>query len=167
VLSGTVEFGGIVYPAYRLFALVASTAIVACIWLFLRRTRHGLAIRAGVHNREMVDALGVNISRIFTAVFVLGAVLAAVAGVLIAPIRSIYPELGNDMIISALIVVVVGGMGSFEGAVVGSLLLGLIESLGALFLPRGFVQVPSYVLVALILLLRPAGLLGERELVRH
>lgn len=160
ILSGVLKLGEISYPIYRLFVLFFSASMVVMIWLLLRRSNFGLIIRAGTYDREMVDALGIDVSRIFTMVFVFGSVLAAVAGVVVAPMRSVHPEMGIEVIIDAFIAVIIGGMGSFPGAVVGALALGLAEVLGILFIPS-FAKAAIYIVVVIILLTRPAGLFGE------
>lgn len=161
--KGLVNLGFMYYPTYRLFVLLASAVVVAVTWLFLRMTSFGLIMRAGVYDPQIVSALGINLPRIFTKVFAFGAVLAAIAGVIVAPMRSVAPEMGNLVIIDAFIVLVIGGMGSFRGAVVGALLLGISQSLGALVVP-GFAQIMVYVVMAAVLLVRPQGLFGEAQL---
>lgn len=161
-LAGSVTFLGIRYPTYRLVVLLIALCLAGTIWFVLRRTNIGLIIRSGVQDREMVDALGVNVQRVFTGVFVVGTMLAALAGVLIGPLWSVHPDMGNEVIVYAFIAVIVGGMGSVGGAVAGALLVGLAELLGALVIP-GMAKAAVYVIVALVLLVRPAGLFGTER----
>lgn len=161
-LAGSVTFLGIQYPTYRLVVLLIALCLAGTIWFVLRRTNIGLIIRSGVQDREMVDALGVNVQRVFTGVFVVGTMLAALAGVLIGPLWSVHPDMGNEVIVYAFIAVIVGGMGSVGGAVAGALLVGLAELLGALVIP-GMAKAAVYVIVALVLLVRPAGLFGTER----
>ena len=162
VLAGSVTFLGIQYPTYRLVVLVVALCLAGTIWFVLRRSNIGLIIRSGVQDREMVGALGVNVQRVFTGVFVVGTMLAALAGVLIGPLWSVHPDMGNEVIVYAFIAVIVGGMGSVGGAVVGALLVGVAELLGALVIP-GMAKAAVYVVVALVLLVRPAGLFGTER----
>lgn len=160
---GLVDLGFMLYPKYRLFVLLAGAMIVFATWLFLRKTNFGLIMRAGVHDPQIVGAMGINLPRIFTMVFTFAAMLAAVAGVIVSPMRSVQPEMGTAIIIDAFIVLVIGGMGSFRGAVVGALMLGISESMGALFIP-GFTKSLVYVVMVGVLLIRPQGLFGEAQL---
>jgi len=162
-VSGILRVGKFVYPEYRLFVLGFSATVVALIWLYLRRSRWGLVVRAAVHDPEMVAALGTNVKRAFTLVFVVGSALAALAGVVVSPLHSsIRPDMGMDVIIEAFIVVIIGGLGSFQGAVVGGLILGLAKTLGFIFVPR-LTEAVIFLVVAVVLIIRPAGLLGEAE----
>lgn len=161
-LSGSMGFLGIQYPTYRLVVLFVTIVVVGVVWLVLRRTNIGLIIRSGTHDREMVEALGINIRRVFTGVFVAGSMLAALAGVLIGPLRSVHPEMGTEVIVYAFIAVVVGGMGSVGGAVAGALLVGVAELLGALVIP-GMAKAVIYAIVVLVLLVRPTGLFGTER----
>jgi len=137
--------------------------LVLLIWLFLRRSRFGLIVRAGAQDAEMVDGLGINISSAFTSVFVLGSMLAAFAGVIVGPMYGVELAMGGKVIINAFIVVVIGGVGSFAGAVTGGLILGLTQVLGVLFFPSQ-ADATIYAVVVLILLFRPTGLFGEAQL---
>jgi branched-subunit amino acid ABC-type transport system permease component len=129
------------------------------VWFVLSRTDIGLIIRSGVHDRNMVDALGIDVRRVFTGVFVAGSMLAAVAGVLVGPLRSVNPDMANDVIVDAFIAVVVGGLGTVGGAVGGALFVGMAELLGALVIP-GMAKAAVYFAVVVIMLVRPAGLFG-------
>lgn len=160
---GMVNLGGILYPRYRLFILLFSGVVAIGVWWFLGRTEMGLVVRAGTYDPEMVNALGTNISRVFTLVFAFGAALAALAGVLVGPLTSVYPEMGIEIIIDAFVVLVIGGMGSFKGAVIGSLAVGLTASFGAAIWP-GLARGAIFVLMVAVLLVRPTGFFGKAEL---
>lgn len=159
-LSGVAEAAGRTYPVYRLFLLVIGPLIGGALWAFFHLTRWGKIVRAAAADREMAEGVGIRVPLLFTAVFALGAWLAALGGALAAPFQSLSPSMGEKIIIESFIVVVVGGMGSFPGAFLGALLLGLLESFGAVFLGRAQMAVP-YLLLALILLVRPRGLFGR------
>ncbi len=122
-----------IIPASVLFVLLFSATIAVILWITISRTKWGIVIRAGMHDLETVNAFGINIYRVFTIVFAIGAGLAALAGVIIGSMRAINPEMDFELLTSALLVVVIGGMGSFRGAVVGSLLLGITDAFGAQF----------------------------------
>lgn len=159
-VDGTLVVGPIAYPEYRAFLLVASTVVVAAIWLALSRTDFGILMTASAHDAEMVSALGVDVSRVFTVVFAAGAALAGLAGVLLGAQLGFQPTTGVAVIIEAFAVVVIGGLGSFRGAVVGALLVGLLEAYLALLTPA-LADLSVFVLMALVLLVRPSGLFGE------
>lgn len=161
MLAGSVAFLGIQYPAYRLAVLLVALIVAGLIWLVLRRTNVGLVIRSGTHDRDMVEALGINIRATFAGVFVVGTMLAALAGVLIGPLRSVHPQMGADVIVYAFIAVIVGGLGSVGGAVAGALLVGVAEVLGALIIP-GMAKAAIYVIVVVVLIVKPSGLFGSR-----
>ena len=158
--KGSVHFLGLDYPRFRLFVLLFSAAIATVLWVTISRTKWGIVIRAGMHDLETVNAFGINIYRVFTIVFAVGAGLAALAGVIIGSMRAINPEMDFELLTSALLVIVIGGMGSFRGAVVGSLLLGVTDAFGAQFFTR-HAKFTVWVLMVLVLLFRPEGLLKE------
>jgi branched-subunit amino acid ABC-type transport system permease component len=158
--KGYVHFLGLDYPRFRLFVLLFSAAIAAFLWITISRTKWGIVIRAGMYDLETVNAFGINIYRVFTIVFAVGAGLAALAGVVIGSMRAINPEMDFDLLTSALLVIVVGGMGSFRGAVVGSILLGVTDAFGAQFF-TATAKFTVWVLMVLVLLFRPEGLLKE------
>lgn len=158
-LSGTVDLLVLDYSVYRLFVIVIAGICVVGTYLFMSRTNYGLVIQAGTEDREMVDALGIDIERTYLIVFVFGAALAGLAGVLIAPIRSVYLHLGLDLLILSFVVVVVGGMGNFLGSIVSGLLIGLVIVSSGIVFPQ-VSSVIVYVLMAAILLVRPGGLFG-------
>ncbi len=179
VLSGAVTLpGGLVYPAFRL-AIIAIGALVAVglFWL-IGRTRLGIRIRAGEADREMIAALGVDIARLYTLVFALGAALAGLAGALVGSVQSVQVGMGEPVLILAFVTVVIGGIGSIKGALVGALLVGMTDTLGKALLPTffaGFMEASAatsvgsalasmliYVLMAVVLVVRPTGLYGAR-----
>lgn len=166
--KGLVNLGFMYYPTYRLFVLIAGALVVFLTWMFLRMTNFGLIMRAGVYDPQIVGAMGINLKKAFTKVFAFGAVLAAIAGVIVSPMRAVEPEMGNLIIIDAFIVLVIGGMGSFRGAVVGALVLGMSQSLGALIGEelgiRWLTEILVYLVMALVLLVRPQGLFGQAQL---
>lgn len=158
---GAVHLGEFVYSRYRLFTLGSAVAAILGLWLFLEKTRFGTIIRAGTRDAEMVRLLGIGLRPVFTAVFGIGIALAAVAGVLTAPLAGVHPAMGTDVGTAAFVVVTIGGLGSFWGSVLAGLLVGEIVSLSILFWPPA-AQASMYLLMAVILLVRPRGLLGER-----
>ena len=160
MLSGFIIWGPVLVTKYRLFVLVLTAAILFALWLFLQRTRYGRIIRAGSRDAEMVSMLGINLPRVFTFVFGLGTALAGAAGVLAAPLWSVVPSMAEGAIMPAFVVVTIGGLGSFGGAVVSGLLVGVSVALTIQFWPAASSAV-MYALMVLVLLLRPRGLLGE------
>jgi branched-chain amino acid transport system permease protein len=160
LLQGVVVAGDFVYPKYRLFVIGVGVAMAAVLGAVLEGTRLGAIVRAGSESAEMVSLLGLNIRRIFSLVFALGAATAALAGVLAAPIRGVDPFMGVEALGIAFVAVVVGGMGSFTGALVGGLLVGIVQSMMSTLWPPG-ANLMIYVAMALVLLLRPNGLLGR------
>jgi branched-chain amino acid transport system permease protein len=175
VLSGPVTLpGGIEYPAYRLAIIIIGLAVAAGLFWLVARTRLGVQIRAGEADREMIAALGVNISKLYTLVFALGAALAGLAGALVGAIQSVQVGMGEPVLILAFVVIVIGGIGSIKGAFVGALLVGLTDTLGRVLLPAAFgtfmepsaansigssvASMAIYILMAAVLVVRPAGL---------
>ena len=173
-LSGTVRILGINYPAYR-FAIIATGLVVAVfLWWLINRTRAGMLIRAGASDAPMVSALGVNIKLLNTAIFGLGAGLAGLAGVMVAPIFSVQSGMGDSVLIQTLVVIIVGGVGSIRGAFYAALIIGIVDTVGRAFLPvwMSSLMDPSvaaaagpaiasmliYLLMAIVLAFRPAGL---------
>lgn len=161
-LSGTVEFLGVTYSAYRLFVIALGLFIMALLYLILSHTQIGSIIRAGVDNGQMAGCLGINVELVFFWVFCAGCALAGLAGVVAAPIVSVSPNMGTEILIPCLIVVVIGGLGSLKGAVAGSLLTGFIQTLGAVLAPEA-ASIVVYALLAAVLILRPAGLFPARS----
>jgi branched-chain amino acid transport system permease protein len=165
-LSGPLTIGPIQYPAYRLLFAAGVVVMLVLIWLFLERTDFGLIVRAGTRDRTMVQLLGGNIGRASTVVFALGAATAGFVGAAASPIYSVDPNTGFEFLVPSFVVVVVGGLGSFWGAVLGGLLIGELQSITTIvFAPASNVVI--YLCMALILILRPQGLLGESEVVRQ
>ncbi|MDR5752862.1 MULTISPECIES: branched-chain amino acid ABC transporter permease [unclassified Caballeronia] len=160
VLNGVVMRGSFIYPKYRLFVIGFTAVLAVLLWWILEGTRLGSAVRAGSESSEMVSLLGINVTRIFSLVFALGAGTAALAGVLAAPIRGVDPFMGIEALGVAFVVVVVGGMGNFLGALVGGLLVGIVQSVMSTLWPEG-ARLMIYVAMAAVLLLRPNGLLGR------
>lgn len=161
-LSGSVAFLGIQYPVYRLFILGVSLLVFMLLFGVLLKTRAGIIVRAAVANKKMTDALGFNVPLIFLLLFGMGAWLAGLAGVIGGPYLITNPGMAGTIIIDLFVVVVVGGLGSVEGALIASLLIGWIQSFGILFLPQ-FAIVFEFLLMALVLIFRPHGLLGESK----
>ena len=161
LLSGRGSVLGQVYPTYRLFIIALGAAAFVLLYLGLERTRVGAIVRAGVDDRTMVAALGIDIGRVFFLVFCLGCLLAGVAGVIAAPVLSIAPGMDMTVLILALIVVVLGGPGSLKGVALGALIIGIADTYGQVVLPE-LARVTIYALMALILLIKPAGLIPVR-----
>lgn len=161
LLAGSISVFGEIYPTYRLFIIALGIVIFVLLYIGLERTRLGAVVRAGVDDREMVAAMGINIDRALFVVFCIGCWLAGVAGVVAAPVFSLYPGMDISVLILALIVVVVGGPGSLVGAAIGALLIGMADTFGQVLLPA-YASVLIYALMAVILLLRPAGLVPMR-----
>ncbi|HEY8553301.1 MAG TPA: branched-chain amino acid ABC transporter permease [Burkholderiales bacterium] len=160
ILRGNISFAGVSYPSYSLFVIVAGVVLLAALWLLFNRTRIGRIVRAAAIDRDMAQTVGINVPLVVTGVFAFGAWLAAVGGVVAAPMRAIDPGMGDRIIIESFIVVVIGGLGSFPGALLGALVLGLIHGFGGRYLPEINLVLP-YIGMALVLLLRPQGLLGR------
>ena len=160
LLSGGVQLFGLTFPLYRLAVLVFSIVIAIGLWLLLDKTRLGVMIRASVDDRQMAQAVGVPASRLFTIVFCLGAALAGIGGVIAAPILSVYPGLDADMLPLALVVVILGGLGSLAGAFVGSFVIGFIYSFGQVLFPD-LAYIILFLPMVIILAVRPRGLFGR------
>ena len=160
LFSSSVTVFGATIPSYRLFVIVFGLVMAAALWALIEKTRLGAIIRAGVFDSEMTAGMGINIHRVFTGVFAFGAALAGLSGVIAGPIQSAYPPMGASILVPALIVVVVGGLGSLKGSLAGSLIIGQAETFGKVWLP-GTSMLMIYVVMALILLFRPQGLFGR------
>jgi len=160
LLSGSVSVLGATIPSYRVFVIAFGLVMAVALWLLIERTRLGAIIRAGVFDSEMTSGLGINIQRVFTAVFAFGAALGGLSGVIAGPIQSAFPSMGVTILIPALIVVVVGGLGSLKGSLVGSLIIGQAETFGKAWLPEAAMLI-IYVVMAGIVLIRPQGLFGR------
>jgi branched-chain amino acid transport system permease protein len=159
-LPGSVQLGGLTYPAYRLVVLGLAVAVGLGLYLIQHRTRFGALIRAGVDDREIAEGMGINVPRVFTAMFVVGAALAGLAGVAAAGLLTLRPGADTDILLFALVVVVVGGLGSLKGAAVGSLLIGLIDAFAKVWVPE-LSYFAVFAPMAIVLVLRPAGLFGR------
>ncbi|MCJ0763437.1 branched-chain amino acid ABC transporter permease [Variovorax terrae] len=145
------------YPAYRLFMSAVCLVLALGLYLLISRTRLGMKIRAGAFNRDMAGALGINIKLIHAVVFALGVGLAAVAGMIAAPVSSVYPNMGSQVLIMCFVVVVIGGIGSVRGALISALLVGLVDTFGKVLLPS-VASMLVYMLMAAVLLWKPQGL---------
>ncbi|HYM02858.1 MAG TPA: branched-chain amino acid ABC transporter permease [Stellaceae bacterium] len=161
-LDRSVHFFGQVYPAYRLFIIALGLSLALALYLGLERTKLGAIVRAGVDDRVMAASLGIDVGRAFFTVFCIGCALAGLAGVVAAPVLEIYPGMDMAILIPTLIVVVVGGPGRLSGAFLGALLIGMAETFGAVLIPE-FSSFLIYAVMALVLLLRPSGLLPARH----
>ena len=179
-LSSTIEvLPGVPYPAYRFAIIVVGTVVALGLYWMVARTRLGMWLRAGASNRRMIGALGVNVERLFTLVFGLGAALAALAGLMAAPIRTVQIGMGNDILIVAFVVIVIGGIGSMRGAFLAAMLVGVIDTFGRAYLPQvlktflsttaastaapAMASMLIYVLMAALLVWRPTGLFVARN----
>ncbi len=160
LLSGTFSIFGLSYPMYRIFLLCIGPVIGIVLWFFFQKTHWGKIVRAAAMDREMAEGIGIAVPFLFTSVFALGTWLAAFGGALSAPYQSVGPSIGDKIIIESFIVVVVGGLGSFPGALFGSLALGLLEAYGTMFAGRIQMALP-YILLALVLLFKPKGIFGK------
>ena len=178
-LSGSVEMvDGLLYPVYRLVVIAAGLGVAALLYLLVNKTRAGMLVRAGASNAPMVSALGVDIRRLFMLVFGFGAMLAGFAGAMVAPILSVEPGMGDNILILAFVVIVIGGIGSIRGAFLAAILIGLVDTLGRFLAPallRAFLD-PSvasqtgralapmliYILMAAVLFFRPSGLFPNK-----
>tara|TARA_R110000868_G_scaffold243100_3_gene498982 strand:- start:51737 stop:52654 length:918 start_codon:yes stop_codon:yes gene_type:complete len=177
VLSGTVVMpGGFQYPIFRLAIIIAGLTVAIGLFLLIGKTRLGIRIRAGEADRGMIAALGVNIDRLYTIVFALGAALAGLAGAFVGTTQSVQVGMGEPVLILAFVVIVIGGIGSIKGALIGSLLVGFTDTMGRFLLPIGFeaffdpasataigsalASMLIYIVMALVLFLRPSGLFG-------
>jgi branched-chain amino acid transport system permease protein len=180
LLSGSVPLmDGLRYPVYRFAIIAAGVLVAAGLYLFVTSTRLGMLVRAGATNAAMVSALGVDIKRLFTVVFGFGAMLAGFAGIMVAPILSVEPGMGDQVLILAFVVIVIGGIGSIRGAFLAAVLVGVVDTLGRSFMTDvlRFVLAPTtarvigpalasmsiYLLMAVVLAIRPAGLFPAKE----
>jgi branched-chain amino acid transport system permease protein len=157
---GVAHIGSLVYPLYRLQALGIAAATLLLLYFILYRTSLGLIVRAGIEDSGMVDALGINVKRAFLLVFGLGAMAAGYAGMIDAPIVTLLPDMGNRVLVDSFVVVVIGGVGSFPGAIIGGIIAGEILSLTSIFDPA-YSDVMLFVVMALVLIFRPQGLMGQ------
>lgn len=157
-LAGAIAIGNdMTYPVYRLFISGVCLLVAAGMYALIRKTRLGMMVRAGATNREMVQSLGINITLLYRMVFAVGVALAVLAGMIAAPVSSVYPGMGGQVLIICFVVVVIGGIGSIKGALVAALLIGFVDTFGKVLWQEGAGAL-VYVLMAAILLWRPAGL---------
>jgi branched-chain amino acid transport system permease protein len=161
ILRGGLDVGFTFYPKYRLFVMVMAGLLVLLTWLFLEKTKYGAIMRAGIENKEMVSLLGIDIHRLFTVAFALGAYLAGIAGALMAPIRGLSPGMGVDMLGIAFVVVALGGLGNLLGAIVAGLIIGIAQALVAAYWTEASTVV-IFAVMAAVLIVRPQGLFGIR-----
>jgi branched-chain amino acid transport system permease protein len=159
-LAGSVRLGNYAYPAYRLFVIALAVTVGAALYLVQHRTRLGALIRAGVDDREIAAAMGINVPRVFTAMFVFGGALAGLAGVVAAGLLTLRPGADTDILLFALVVVVIGGLGSLQGAAVGSALIGLVDAFSKVWVPE-LSYFAVFAPMAIILMFRPAGLFAR------
>lgn len=158
-LTGAVNLGFTLFPRYRLFVVLCTAVVMALLWWGLSRTTIGLAIRAASQDRLTTQALGIDISRVLAVAFGLGVALAGIGGVLSAPIRGVFPDMGLDVLIESFVVVVVGGLGNIAGVILSGLLIGVVTSLTALFVPV-LSQAVIFIVMIGVLLVRPQGLIA-------
>jgi branched-subunit amino acid ABC-type transport system permease component len=162
ILSHTFQFGELALPSYNLMIIVISLVIAVGIWLLLQGTRLGKTVRAAAFDREMLSMLGVDVRMLYLLVFSAGCFLAGLAGALVAPMSAIVPGMDADIIISLFIIVVIGGLGSFWGTFLGSIIYGMVFSFGILFIPQ-FSLFAVALIMAVILIVKPEGLLGREN----
>ena len=158
--AGITQMGFLIYPTYRLVVMAIVAAALLLLYLVLYRTRIGMIVRAGIEDAGMVDMLGINVFRVFMLVFGIGAAAAGFAGIINAPIVPLSPDMGERILVQTFVVVVIGGVGSFPGAILGGLIAGEILSITSMFDPS-YSQVMLFVVMTLVLLVRPQGLLGQ------
>ena len=160
-LAGSIPLGDLMtYPVYRLFASAACVVVAVALYFVVNRTRLGMMVRAGASNRDMVRGLGIDIRNLYRVVFAAGVALAALAGMIAAPLSSVYPNMGSSVLIVCFVVVVIGGIGSITGALVASLLVGFVDTFGKVFFSE-LSGIGVYVLMAIVLVWKPEGL-GRR-----
>lgn len=160
-LQGFIEIGPVLLTKYRLAVLCVTSVILVILWLLLTRTPFGRILRAGSEDREMVGLLGINVPRVFTGIVALGCCLAGIAGLLAAPLWTVVPSMAASAVMPAFVIVTIGGLGSYAGAIVAGLMVGIVTALTIQFWPEASAAA-MYVLMAVILLVRPRGLFGER-----
>ncbi len=160
-IAGVTPLGFIIYPTYRIAVLAIAAVVLAVLYVVLYRTRLGMIVRAGIEDSVMVNMLGINVYRVFMLVFGIGAMAAGFAGIINAPVVALTPDMGDAVLVETFVVVVIGGVGSFPGAIIGGLIAGEILSLTAMVDPS-YAQVMLFVVMTLVLILRPQGLLGQQ-----
>jgi branched-chain amino acid transport system permease protein len=160
-LGGTVDLGEFTFPVTRIVITVFGLVIAVVIWYLQDKTRIGAIVRAGMDDKEMIQGLGVNLEAVSTVVFFVGCFVAGLAGVVGAQLLSTYPGLGSDVLLLALVVIIVGGIGSIQGSLLGGLLIGLIDTFGKAMFP-GLAMFTIYFAMVIVLLVKPSGLLGRK-----
>ncbi|MFC7421359.1 branched-chain amino acid ABC transporter permease [Iodobacter arcticus] len=160
ILEGAINLGFMVFPKYRLFSIVLSLSVCFAVWYLIEKTKLGSHLRAGTENPDVTRAFGIDVPSLRTLTYFLGVALAGLAGVVAAPIYSVSPKMGSDLIIIVFAVVVIGGMGSIMGAIVTGIALGLLEGLVKVFYPP-LANTVIFIVMALVLLWRPSGLFGK------
>jgi branched-chain amino acid transport system permease protein len=160
-ISGATEVLGLFFPNYRLFVMVFGAAVIAAVWLLVFRTSLGAMVRAAAYDRHMTASLGVPVERVYAATFAFGVALAALAGMLLAPIYSVFPTMGRDFVLIAFSVVIIGGMGSIKGAVLAGLLLTQVQSISSLFISPVWSDPLLFGIMVVVLMWRPQGLFGR------
>ena len=161
-LDKAVIFGGLLFPSYNLFLILCGPLIYVGLWSLIRYTRLGSVVRAVTYNREMANALGVNVPIVYTGVFMLGCWLAGLGGALVAPMSAVMPGMDMVVLIDCFIIVVIGGLGSISGAFLGSMIFGLVTAFGILVAPRLAIAF-GFILMIVVLIIRPWGLMGKPE----
>lgn len=160
-VSGATELLGLFFPNYRLFVMLLGGAIIMAVWLLVFRTSIGAIVRAAAHDKDMSASLGIPVSRVYALTFAFGVALAGMAGVLLAPIYSVFPTMGRDFVLMAFSVVIIGGMGSIKGALLAGLLLTQVQSLSSLFISPVWNDTLLFGIMVLVLMWRPQGLFGK------
>jgi len=160
-VSGATELFGLFFPNYRLFVMLSGGAIIVAVWLLVFRTSIGAIVRAAAHDKDMSASLGIPVSRVYSLTFAFGVALAGIAGVLLAPIYSVFPTMGRDFVLMAFSVVIIGGMGSIKGAVLAGLVLTQIQSLSSLLISPVWNDTLLFGIMVVVLMWRPQGLFGK------
>ena len=160
-ISGATEVVGLFFPNYRLFVMLLGAALITAVWLLVFRTSLGAVVRAAAYDRHMSASLGVPVQRVYAATFAFGVALAGIAGVLLAPIYSVFPTMGRDFVLIAFSVVIIGGMGSIKGAVLAGLLLTQVQSISSLYISPVWSDPLLFGIMVLVLMWRPQGLFGK------
>jgi branched-chain amino acid transport system permease protein len=160
-IAGATELFGMIFPTYRLFLMAVGVAIVAAVWWVVYRTRLGAMVRAAAYDRNMAASLGIPVLRVYAATFAFGVALAGLAGVLLAPVYSVFPTMGKDFILMAFSVVIVGGLGSIKGAIIAGLLLTQVQALSSLYISPVWSDPLLFGIMVLVLMFRPQGLFGR------
>lgn len=160
-IEGASEVAGIFFPNYRLFMMAVGSAIIVAVWLVVYRTSLGAMVRAAAYDKNMASSLGVPVSHVYAGTFAFGVALAGLAGVLLAPIYSVFPTMGKDFILMAFSVVIVGGLGSIKGAVIAGLLLTQIQAISSLYISPSWTDPLVFAIMVAVLMVRPQGLFGR------